>query len=319
MTSAGAVGSFCSSTFDTIAQMLLFFLVAGSLTLVFVWLMLHRPSDRSVGAFAKTYDVPLTRGNVDQVRRYIQWTRRWRLGGVVVANAIAVVISMLTQRGGFGWMPLVVGYGAGTLVGELMRPAERNPAGSIASLEPRRVRDFVVPRFLAVVAVVFVASLLPAVFLLLDNPQRSWVDTIDPLSQMRYRPQDWFVLALVAVSIGALAIAWVSTIALAQAPMPADTPDRMAVRHAIRSAAIMSVIGATVMVSGSVGAKLGGAAGMLDGDASKLVQWANNLTGWICALSAMWGGLLTLTTIPRLAPFSGALPTVPEPERPAVT
>ena len=188
----------------------LFVVVVWSIPVVFVWLMLRRPSDRSVAAFAKTYDVALTTGNVDQVRRYIQWTRRWRLGGVVVASVIAVVISMLTQRGGFGWMPLVVGYGAGTLVGELLRPAERSSAGGIASLERRGVRDFVVPRFLAVVAVVFVAGLLPALFLLLDNPQRSWVDTVDPLNQVRYRPQDWFVLALVAVSIAALAIAWVS-------------------------------------------------------------------------------------------------------------
>ncbi len=297
----------------------LFVVVVWSVPAVFVWLMLRRPSDRSVAAFAKIYDVPLTTGNVDQVRHYIQWTRRWRLGGVVVTSAIALVVSMLAQRGGVGWMPLIVGYGAGTLVGELLRPAERNPAGSIASLERRRVRDFVVPRFLAVVAVVFAASLLPAVFLLLDNPQRSWVDTVDPLNQMRYRPQDWFVLALVAVSIAALAIAWVSTSALAQAPMPADTPDRMAVRHALRSAAIMSVIGATVMVSGSVGAKLGGAAGMLDGDASTLVQWTNNLATWIGGLSALLGGIVTLTTIPRLAPFSGALPHVPEPERPVMT
>ena len=299
--------------------MLLIVLLAWSLPLVFVWLMVRRPSDRSVAAFAKTYAVTLTTGNVDQVRRYIQWTRRWRLGGVVVANVIAVVISMLTQRGGFGWMPLVMGYGAGTLVGELLRPAERSSAGSIASLERRGVRDFVVPRFLTVVAVVFVTGLIPALFLLLDNPQRSWVDTVDPLNQMSYRPQDWFVLVLVAVSIAALAIAWVSTSALAQAPMPADTPDRMAVRHAIRSAAIMSVIGATVMVSGSVGAKLGGAAGMLDGDASTLVQWTNNLATWIGGFGALLGGVLTLTTIPRLAPFSGTLPHVPEPERPVMS
>jgi succinate dehydrogenase hydrophobic anchor subunit len=296
----------------------LFVVVAWGIPAAFVWLMLRRPSDRSVAAFAKTYEVALTTGNVDQVRRYIQWTRRWRLGGVVAANALAVLVSMLTQRGGFGWMPLVVGYGAGTLVGELLRPAERSSA-SVASLERRGVRDFVVPRFLAAVAVVFIAGLIPALFLLLDNPQRSWVDTVDPLNQMRYRPQDWFVLALVAVSIASLAIAWVGTSALAQAPMPADTPDRMAVRHAIRSAAIMSVIGATVMVSGSVGAKLGGAAAMLDGDASTFVQWTNNLASWIGGLGAFMGGVLTLTTIPRLAPFSGTLPHVPEPERPVMS
>ncbi len=286
---------------------------------LFVWLMVCRPSDRSVAAFAKTYDVPLTTHNVDQVRRYIQWTRVWRLGGVVTASLVVGAIVLLTQRGGFTWIPLVAGYGAGTLLGELFRPVERHPAGRIASLERRRVRDFVVPRFLVVVAVVFVASLLPAVFLLLDDPQRSWVDSVDASDQARFRPQDWFVVVLASVSIVAAGIAWAASRALAQAPMPADTPDRMAVRHAIRSSAIMSVIGATVMVSGSVGAKLGSAAGMLDGDAAKAVQWTNSLALMLCGISALWGGLLTLTTIPRLAPFSGNLPDVPEPERPVVT
>ena len=294
-------------------------MLASVVGIAFAWLMLRRPTDRSVAAFAKTYAVPLTAGNVDQVRRYIQWTRRWRLGGVLLASSAAVAAANITHQGRFGWISLVVGYGAGTLVGELLRPVERRPADNIASLERRRVRDFVVPGVLAIVGLVFVASLFPAAFLLLDSPQRSWIGTIDPSNQIAYRPQDWFVVALVAVSIGALAIARVSTRALAQAPMPADTPDRMAVRHAIRSAAIMSVIGATVMVSGGVGAELGSAAVLLDGDASQLVRSANNLASWIGGISAMLGGVMTLTTIPRLAPFSGTLPTVPEPERPVLT
>jgi hypothetical protein len=98
--------------------------------------------------------------------------------------------------------------------------------------------------------------------------------------------------------------------------MPADTPDRMAVRHAIRSAAMMTLVGGTVMVSGTVGAKLGNAAMLLDGDTSKLVQWANNLTTILCGLSAMLGAVLTLTTVPRIAPFAGPLPMVPDPTPP---
>ena len=280
--------------------------------LLFAWLMWRRPSNRTVAAFAKAYAVPLTTHNVEQLRRYIQWTRRWRLGGVIAANLFAGLVGVLTQRGGFGWLPLIVGYSVGSLVGELFRPVER-AAGStpVASLERRRVLDFVVPWFVTAAFVVFAASLVPALFLLLDNPQRSWFDGGDPIANDRYRPQDWYVGGLALVAIAAGGVAWLGARMLAQAPIPADTPDRMAVRHAIRSAAIMALIGGTVMVSGVVGAKLGNAAMLLDGDTSKVVQWIINLATFLCGISALGGGILTLTTIPRIAPFAGPLPTVP--------
>jgi hypothetical protein len=281
--------------------------------LLFVWLMWRRPSNRSVAAFAKTYAVPLTPDNVEQLRRYIQWTRRWRLAGVVAATLLAGAVSVVGQRGGLGWVPLVVGYSAGSLLGELFRPVERAGSMSIASLERRRVRDFILLRFIAAAFLIFAVSLVPAVFLLLDNPQRAWVDRSDPIDVAGYRPQDWFVIALLVVSIGAGTVAWIGARMLAQAPIPADTPGRVAARHAIRSAAIMALIGGTVMVSGTVGSKLGGAAMLLDGDTSKLVQWTNNLATIICGLGSILGGLLTLTTIPRVAPFIGPLPAVPPP------
>ena len=282
------------------------------LPLLFGWLMWQRPSNRSVAAFAKAYAVPLTTHNVEQLRCYIQWTRRWRLGGAIAATLLAVLVGMLTQRGGFGWLPLIVGYSIGSLLGELFRPVERRTgSAAMASLERRRVLDFVVPWFLTAAFVVFAASLVPALFLLLDNPQRGWFDSGGPIANERYRPQDWYVVGLVLVAMAAGGAAWVGARMLAQAPIPADTPDRMAVRHAIRSAAIMALVGGTVMVSGVVGAELGNAAMLLDGDMSKAVQWTINLATFLCGISALGGGILTLTTIPRIAPFAGPLPTVP--------
>jgi hypothetical protein len=111
-------------------------------------------------------------------------------------------------------------------------------------------------------------------------------------------------VTLALVSIAAAAAATAGARALAQAPIPADTADRMAVRHAMRSASIMALIGASVMVSGAVGAKLAGAAVMLDAGAPLLVRVINGLAVGIGALATFWGAMWTLTTIPRLAPFS---------------
>ncbi|HSL73675.1 MAG TPA: hypothetical protein VK853_04380 [Ilumatobacteraceae bacterium] len=294
-----------------------FVIISIAVPALYLWLMVRRPTDRSVAAFATTYAVVLTPHNVDQVRRYIQWARRWRAGATVVLVVASSATAYAIERDPVvWWLPIVIGYAVGTLAGELLRPVERRADRASASLEPRRVRDFVVPHFLVAVGVVFVASLLPAIFLLLDNPQRSWSSTTDSTTNAVSRPQDWFVVALALTSIGAAVVATAGARALARAPIPADTPDRLAVRHAIRSAAIMALIGASVMVSGAVGAKLAGSAVLLDGDAPLVVRVTNGLGVGIGALGALWGAMLTLTTIPRLGLFSRHLPPVPAPEAP---
>jgi hypothetical protein len=293
----------------------LFVLITLGVPALYLWLMLRRPTDRSVAAFARTYAVPLTPHNVDQVRRYVQWARRWRAGATVAAVVGANALAYALDRDPIAWwLPVVVGYAVGTLAAELLRPAERS-APAAASLAPRGIGDFVVPHFLVAVAVVFVAGLIPAAFLLVDNPLRPWNDAVAGPGD-EFRPQDWFVVALVAVSAIAAGVATAGARALAQAPIPADTPDRMAVRHAMRSASIMSVIGASVMVSGAVAAKLAGAAVGLDADAPLPVRIANGLVVGIGALGALGGAMWTLTTIPRFAPFAGPLPPVPAADMP---
>ncbi|HSM67227.1 MAG TPA: hypothetical protein VK860_13045 [Ilumatobacteraceae bacterium] len=294
--------------------MALVVLLALGVPTLYLWLMLRRPTDRSVAAFATTYAVPLTSHNVDQVRRYVQWARRWRAGATVLLVVGSSTSAYVLDRDPVvWWLPIVVGYAVGTLAAELLRPTERS-ATAVASLEPRRVRDFVVPHFLVAVAVVFVVGLVPAVFLLIDNPQRPWNDAATVSTNEMSRPQDWFVVTLALVSIAAAAAATAGARALAQAPIPADTADRMAVRHAMRSASIMALIGASVMASGAVGAKLAGAAVMLDAGAPLLVRVINGLAVGIGALATFWGAMWTLTTIPRLAPFSRPLPPVPAAE-----
>ncbi len=246
---------------------------------VFAWLMWRRPSDRSVAGFAKNYVVPLTPNNVEQLRAHIQWTRRWRLVGVLAVVATTTSIAIVRQgpdKLDLGYSPVVAG-------------------------------------FLVAAAVTLVASLVPATYLLLTNPMRSWVDgpVVDPTGS---RLQDWFVVALAATGIGIGTACWLGCRALAQAPVPADSPDRQAVRLAIRSAAIMSVIGGATMAISGIGTKLGGSAISLAwGDASR-VWWTLSIATMIMAFGVVWGAMLTLTSVPRLAPMSGRLPSVPRPE-----
>jgi len=284
---------------------------------MFVVLMTRQPADRSVAAFAKAYFVPLTSGNVGQLRQYIHWTRMWRLAGVIATSAVAIVTALITDETfGNPWMLLIAGYAIGTLLAELFRPIEPRNGPRVASLNRRRVQDFVAPQFVVAVLVVFVASLVPVMYLWASSPVRSWVEGTDPVRDAHNRPQDWFLFALAGVLIVVALAAVLGVRFLARAPFPADTPDRQAVRHAMLSVSIMSVIGGAVMVFGAIGAHLGGAATMLDDNGSKLLQWMNVFVVVICGLSAVWGGLLTLSTIPRLAPFAGELPTVPPQKRP---
>jgi hypothetical protein len=285
-------------------------LIAAFGVVAFAWLMVRRPSDRSVAAFADTYAVPLTPDNVDQLRRYIGWSRRWRAGGVAV-TVIAVLGLAAAWAGPFAlsYVPFVAGYSAGSLLGELLRPAERRPTHVAASLDQRRLRDFVVTPFIVAVIAVLLASLIPAVYLLATNPRRSWIDP-PPVADVA-RPQDWFVLALTAAALAAAALCWFGCRALIRAPIPADTRDRMAVRHAIRTAAIFSVIGGSTMAIGLAGSRLLSVATSLSRNDGTLVDWAVGLCTIPLTLGFWWGALLTLTAIPRFAPFAGRLPHLP--------
>ncbi len=283
---------------------------------LFVWSMVRHPPNRSIATFAKQYWVPLTPHNVTQLRRYIQWTRRWRLAGVAVAFVLVGGWNIATASSGgagVGWIPFVIGYGVGSMIGELTRPAERPASTAIATLQQRGVRDYVSTFIISVTGIVFVASLVPAVYLLASNPQRPWVDRVEPLGQ---RPQDWFVALLAGASVAVAVACWFASRLLAQAPAPADSPDRQAVRHAIRTSAIISIFGVAIMMLGMIGAKLGGSAVTMNNvvDRTEVMSWILGICSFGCGLVAMSGALLTFTSVPRLGPFAGKLPAVPLPE-----
>jgi hypothetical protein len=290
------------------------FILAAIGVTVFTSLMLRRPSDRSVAAFADAYAVPLTPDNVDQLRRYIRWSRRWRAGGVAVALTAAVFVAAVWDGSvELDYVPFFAGYSVGSLLGELLRPAERRQSCVAASLEQRRLRDFVVTPFIVAVVAVLVSAVVPAAYLLATNPNRSWIEPA-PAADIA-RPQDCFVVLVAAAALGMAALCWFGCRALIRAPIPADTRDRMAVRHAIRTSAILSVIGGSTMAIGLAGSKLANAANGVSRSDSTLIDWMLGLTTIPLMLGFWWGALLTLTSIPRFAPLAGRLPQLPVTER----
>ena len=232
---------------------------------------------------------------------------------MAAAFSLAGIWNVVAERSNSDWVPLVVGYGVGSMVGELTRPAERPASTAIATLQQRRVSDYVRTTLVTTTISVLIASLVPGAYLLLSNPERPWVDRIEPLGQ---RPQEWFVVLLVAASVATAAACWIASRLLAQAPAPADSPDRQAVRHAIRTSAIISVFGVAIMTFGAIGAKLGQSATAMNNvvDRTEVMSWVLGVCTFGCGLVALAGALLTLTSVPRHGPFSGKLPVVPLPE-----
>lgn len=201
------------------------------------------------------------------MRRYIWWTRVWRVGGVVTAIAVLTAITIIRN--------------------------ESVDLGSSLSLPGT-------------------ASLIPAIYLLVSNPARSWAEPkADPTGA---RPQDRFVIALVVVAVAVAITCWLSCRAIVRSPVPADTSHRQAVRHAIRSVAIMSVLGGSSMATGLVGSKLSQSVSALSSDVAPL-RWLLSSVTLLSGLAVVGGMLLTSSTVPRFAPFPGRLPPVPPFER----
>lgn len=205
----------------------------------------------------------------------------------------------------FGWTPLIAGYAFGALFGELFR--RRDVAGAVAlgSLERRGVGDYVSKWFLWLAVVVSLGATISAIWLLLHPPRNV------PSLLLFPRSQQWFVAALLGVMVVVAATSWIGMRRLAQSPVPAAAPDRQAVHHAIRTAAILSVAGGAVMAIGGIGSRLGFEAMRIDGNEADSVQWILGLSTIVCVVAVWFGALLTVTAVPRLAPFAGRLPNVP--------
>ncbi len=276
--------------------------------------LVRRPTDHSVAAFAKTYAVTLTPGNVDELRSYIWWTRCWRIGGAMVVLALMIsVAAIMGDPVEFSWYSLIAGYAMGALIGELVRRNPGHDGPALASMQRRTTVDFVNRSLIsALVVVTGAAAFIGAWVLWHRRSSDGWFANAVWSGPRAEGPMTtWFVAALTATCVLVPAVAWFGIRRLVRAPIPAAQPDRQMVRHAIRTSAIMSVIGGATMAAAGIGLRLQSEASWPAGGDHALLRLLVVVATFVCALSVMWGALLTLTAVPRFAPLAGRLPLVP--------
>jgi hypothetical protein len=253
------------------------------LVLVVAAILIVQPvSVERLARFAQRHGVTLTDENRHLAVRYLVTTRRWRTAGVV----ISVVIS-----GGYTWwhshtvgwsdLGMFAGWFVGAIVAEWRLNLPASGSRRVASLIPRRPRDYLSRSALWVPVGLWAVVLGVAIRGLAAGPE--W-------------PLVWGPLALLAVGVVIVAVAR-HVLTRAQ---PATEADIIAVDDALRSRSLHVLAGSAVAIGGYL-------ASIVIGYLAQWGRWFDN--GWLSPLSAV--GLL-------LCPFVGIAIAV-APTRPRVS
>lgn len=270
------------------------------------------PTDRHLALFASVYEVPVTPANRRLLARYIWWSRVWRIGGGVTALVVCRVATAIAD------VPfdqpltvLAVGYALGAVIGEAVRPRPPRATGARASLEVRRVTSYVRPWLPVSTVALWIGSIVALVL-------AHWADGSGSarLTELHFdlAVGSWSEPALVSaigVASAVIAVSWVVATRLARRPQPEEAPDIEAVHHAIRSAAIMSLMGCALMASATSAAIASERLNQMTDRAS----WPEDLLIQVLQYGALIGSftglMLSWRAIPRFAPFWRRLPAVP--------
>jgi hypothetical protein len=259
-----------------VAQPLLVLVVAGVLTAQPV-------SVERLARFAHRHAVMLTDENRHLAVRYLATTRRWRTAGVVVGVVISAAYTWWHDRR-MDWSALgmFAGWFVGAIIAEWRLNLPTSGGRRVASLVPRRLRDYLRPWALCIPIGVWALIFGVAFRGFAEGPE--W-------------PLVWGPLALVATGV---VIVGVGRHVLNRA-QPAGAPDLVAVDDALRSRSLHVLAGSAVAIGGYLASIVIG----------YLAQWGRGFdTGWLSSWSAV--GLLacplvgvaiaTAPTRPRLRP-----------------
>lgn len=276
---------------------------------LYLWFLFRREPVSRTEAFAGLYGVQLTDRSAKLLDRSLRRSRslRW-LSAIVVTIAYGFV----DRNAGFESFlgAIAVGFAIGSLLDEATRPRRAPDATMRASLERRSVFTYV-ERWVVAMLALAVANALAAgaVLLRLDAvgvPDLPGTDV----------PGRNIIIAsmLGVVTIVAIGAALLRRLVLL--PTSADSPDLLAVRHALRMAAVLSVVGAVLVIVGFVGARLGNAASLNDGTRRNALQWISNISTLVSVIAILVGLPLSLRALPRArtAPAdTGPASTAPTP------
>lgn len=241
----------------------------------------RRPSDRVLAVFSDVYAVPVTAINRQLLEHYIRWSRTGRLTGLLAGLAVSVVMP-----DGSRMLWVIAGYGLGAVVAELTRP---HVPGSAATLRPRRMTDYVGRELIALLVV---SATVVAVGLICGGLGGGRGDVRSDS------------LGVAAAAAGYLVLAIVAAGRIVRAPQPVTDRHLDAAEHAVRSSALIALVGLSLLAVGQLGT----------------VAWQMTMNGslrsiglvvvWVSGLLALGGAVLTFRSLPRFAPFWRKLPEI---------
>ena len=241
----------------------------------------RRPSDRVIALFSEVYAVPITPINRRLVEHYVRWSRTGRLLGLVGGFGVSLVMPEDRQ---LLWP--VVGYGLGAVLAELLRPSV---PGSSATLRRRRLTDYVGSEFVVVLGL---------------NATLVCVGLVVGLLTRTGPPVSTETLGLACASGAYLLLATVAARRIISAPQPVAGRDLDATEHAVRSSALIALVGLAYLAVGQLGVVVWQLT--LDGSWRRLGAIVSVVVG----LSATAGVFMTFRSLPRFAPFWRRLPQI---------
>lgn len=256
-------------------------LAYGTVFAVVVLTGFRRPSDRVLALFSDVYDVPITAVNRRLVEHYVRWSRTGRLLGLLAGLALSFV---MPEERRFLWP--IVGYGLGAVLAELMRPSV---PGSAAVLRRRRLTDYVGTEFVLLLALnTTLVTLGLAVGVLARSGRLVSADTA----------------GLAAAAVAYLLLAVIVARRIIRAPQPIASREVDATEHAVRSSALIALVGLAYLAVGQLAVVVWQLT--MDGSARPVGAIVSLTAG----LSSTAGLFITFRSLPRFAPFWRRLPDI---------
>ncbi len=203
------------------------------------WFTRRAHDPKEVDAWARSHGLPITAVNQATITYYVRLTITLRVigavGGLVLGALFDDATGLDTSAGPGFWTWIAIGWVTGSCWAAFR--LTRSPAGArpVASLTPRRVRDYLPDLLVAAPAVGALAVVATAtVGLLIGDPGPPTPGGVAPGVPLRTD----VLLGAAASAMAVAALALLACRAIVARPQPARHPELLAADDAIRSSAL---------------------------------------------------------------------------------